>query len=48
MNDCSALLYGVVRRAQLSPAIKSTSARADAEKRRLVTMPDMRMIAGSV
>ncbi len=48
MNDCSALLYGVVRRAQLSPAIKSTSARTDAEKRRLVTMPDMRMIAGSV
>ncbi len=48
MNDCSALLYGVVRRAQLSPAIKSTSARTGAEKRRLVTMPDMLMIACSV
>lgn len=33
MNDCSALLYAVVRRAQLSPAIKSTSARSGAGKK---------------
>lgn len=33
MNDCSALLYVVVRRAQLSPTIKSPSARSGEEKK---------------
>lgn len=34
MNDCSALLCAVVRRAQLSSTIKSTSARTGVEKNR--------------